>query len=275
MSRIGVERRRHIFMDALLQIDAKSAQGAHHHVRANTLVRRHIAHGIGNSPIGRIVGDAMLRAFDSGGGESLAQAFSIRCTREQEGKKQKDLFHNFNVVQKSGGNWAAPTRVIVNTGRIVIGGARPIKSTRQMEGDMRAILLLALRASTGLLLIIWGALRAFKPATGVGLADKYYGGAINAEHFQLAMGWGEIVLGVLVLLGLFRVIVYPLQALILVGGALAIWKYLVDPLGLYLLTEETRKILFFPSTTVAIASLIMLVFKDEDTIALDRIFRRG
>ena len=73
----------------------------------------------------------------------------------------------------------------------------------------------------------------------------------------------------------FRVVVYPLQALVLVGGALAIWKYLLDPLGLYLLTEETRNILFFPSTTVAVASLILIAFREYDALSLDRMFRRS
>lgn len=139
---------------------------------------------------------------------------------------------------------------------------------------MKAISLLALRATTGLLLIIWGALRAMEPETGVGLADKYYSGVINGESLQAAMGWGQIGLGLLVVLGLFRFIAYPLQAIVLVGGALAIGQYLLDPLGLYLLTEDNNKILFFPSTTVAVATLVMLAFKDYDTLSLDRIFKR-
>ena len=140
---------------------------------------------------------------------------------------------------------------------------------------MKPILMLALRASTGLLLVIWGALRAFKPETGVYLADKYYSSAVNAENLQAVIGWAEIALGVLVVLGVFRAIIYPLQAVVLVGGALAIWKYLLDPLGLYLLTEETRNILFFPSTTVAIATLILIVFREYDTLSLDRVLKRG
>lgn len=140
---------------------------------------------------------------------------------------------------------------------------------------MKPVLLLALRASTGLLLIIWGSLRAFKPDVGAGLADKYYAGIMSAETLQAAFGWGQIILGALVVAGLFRRIVYPLQALVLVGGALAIWKHLLDPLGLYLLTDGASNILFFPSTTVAIATLVMLAFREDDTLSLDRaLFRR-
>ena len=140
---------------------------------------------------------------------------------------------------------------------------------------MKSLLLLALRVSTGLLLIIWGSLRAFTPERGVGLADKYYGGAVNTETIQAAFGWGEIALGVFVILGLFRVVAYPLQALILVGGVLPIWKHILDPRSLYLFADgERANILFFPSTTVAIATLIMLAFREYDTHCLDRLLKR-
>ena len=141
---------------------------------------------------------------------------------------------------------------------------------------MKSGLLLALRASTGLLLIIWGSLRAFSPEKGVGLADKYYGGAVNTETIQAAFGWSEIALGLLVIAGLFRIIAYPLQALILVGGVLPIWKHILDPRGMYLFgADERANILFFPSTTVAVAALILLAFRDYDTLTLDRALKRG
>jgi uncharacterized membrane protein YphA (DoxX/SURF4 family) len=141
---------------------------------------------------------------------------------------------------------------------------------------MKSILMLALRATTGLLLIIWGSLRAFSPERGVGLADKYYGGAAGAETLQAAFGWAEMILGAFVILGLFRRIVYPVQALILVGGTLAIWRHILDPRSLYLFTGDDRaNILFFPSSTVAVAALILIFFREYDTIALDRMFSRS
>lgn len=140
---------------------------------------------------------------------------------------------------------------------------------------MKSGLILALRASTGLLLIIWGSLRAFSPEKGVGLADKYYGGAVNSETLQAAFGWSEMALGVCVILGLFRFLTYPLQALILVGGVIPIWKHILDPRSLYLFgADERANILFFPSTTVAVAALILLVFREYDTLSLDRALKR-
>lgn len=141
---------------------------------------------------------------------------------------------------------------------------------------MKSVLLLALRATTGILLIVWGSLRAFSPERGVGLADKYYGGALNSETIQAAFGWAEMGLGALVVLGLFRIVAYPLQALILIGGAFAIWRHLLDPLSLYLFTgDDKANILFFPSTTVAVAALMLMAFRSDDTLALDRLFARG
>ncbi len=140
---------------------------------------------------------------------------------------------------------------------------------------MKAALLLALRVSTGSLLIIWGSIKAFAPEIAIHVSDKYYDGAISENALQTPLGLAQITLGVLVILGLFRRIVYALQAVVLVVGALAIWKYILDPLGLYLLTEETRQVLFFPSSTVAIASLILLAFREYDTLSADRfLFKR-
>ena len=115
---------------------------------------------------------------------------------------------------------------------------------------MKAISLLALRITLGLLLVIWGSVKAFAPETAMRVSDKYYDSTLSAESLQSPLGWAQIALGILVVLGLFRIVVYPIQAIVLVVGALAIWQYLADPLGLYLLTAETRNILFFPSSTV-------------------------
>lgn len=136
---------------------------------------------------------------------------------------------------------------------------------------MKAALLLALRATTGLLLVIWGVLKIAEPDHAIRISDKLYAKAISAAALQTPLGIAEIILGVLVVLGLARRVVYPAQALILCFGGLALWKYLLDPLGYWLLTAETRNYLFFPSSTIAVASLIMLAFREYDTLALDRV----
>ncbi len=134
--------------------------------------------------------------------------------------------------------------------------------------------LLLLRIGTGLLLVIWGTLRATSPAAGPGLADKYYSGLLNLPAVQTAFGAAEIVIGALVVLGLLRRFAFPLQALILIPGALMLWRYLADPLGWYMLDRETSQILFLPSITVAAASLLLIAFRDEDRWSLDHLLAK-
>ncbi len=134
--------------------------------------------------------------------------------------------------------------------------------------------LLLLRAGTGLLLILWGALRVIQPAAGPGLADKYYAGMLGLQWIQVAYGLAEVLIGTMVLLGLFRRWAYPLQALILVPGALMLWRYLLDPMGMWLLSREDSQILFFPSIAIAAATLALMAFREFDHFSLDTILKR-
>ena len=137
----------------------------------------------------------------------------------------------------------------------------------------KAAALLLLRIGTGLLLILWGALRVMSPTAGPGLASKYYGGFLDLQSLQVGFGIAEVIIGLLVVVGLFRRISYPLQALILVPGALILWRYLLDPMGMYLLDKEQSQILFFPSITIAAATLVLIAFRDEDRWSLDHKLR--
>lgn len=139
---------------------------------------------------------------------------------------------------------------------------------------VRAALLLALRATTGALLVIWGAIKIMEPDRAARVSDVFYGGLLSGQALQAPLGWAEVALGALVMLGLLRRIAYPLQALVLCAGALALWKYILDPLGAWLLTPETRQYLFFPSSTLAVASLILIFFMEFDRLALDHALRR-
>ena len=135
--------------------------------------------------------------------------------------------------------------------------------------DMKAATLLFTRITTGAMLIIWGFIKIGSAETGVRIATKYYGSFWTSETLQMPWGIFQVVVGALVILGLFRKYIYPLQAIILCLGAAAIWQYILDPLGLYLLDESSRNTLFFPSIVVAAATLILIAFKEFDTLSLD------
>lgn len=134
---------------------------------------------------------------------------------------------------------------------------------------MKAATLLFLRLSTGLMAIIWGLIKIGSAETGMRIAEKYYGSFWTSEALQMPWGIFQVIIGIMVILGLYRKYIYPLQAAIFCFGALAIWQYLLDPLGLYLLNEETRNTLFFPSLIVAAATLVIIAFKEFDTLSLD------
>lgn len=134
---------------------------------------------------------------------------------------------------------------------------------------LRSISLLIMRVGTGLLLVVWGMVRVVGER-GEMLADKYYGGLGSQATLQMAFGWAEIALGLLVVLGLFRKYTLAASALILVGGALPIWRHFLDPFGEYL--HEDANILFFPSITVAGAALALIAFREFDRLALDNLF---
>lgn len=125
-------------------------------------------------------------------------------------------------------------------------------------------------------MILWGAVRVMTPETGPGLADKYYNGLASVQGLQVGYGASEIALGLLVCLGLFRRFAYPAQAVLLVLGLFAIGKYIVDPFGMWLLAPADAQILFFPSITVAAATLVLIAFRGYDDYSLDaRLRRRG
>ncbi len=129
------------------------------------------------------------------------------------------------------------------------------------------IALLIMRIGTGMLLVLWGGVRLLKDGMGPDLANKYYGGMGADSTLQLGFAGFEVALSLLVVLGLFRQYTLIGSAIILVGGALPIWRHFLDPYGLYL--HEDANLLFFPSLTVAGAALALIALRDLDTLALD------
>ena len=141
---------------------------------------------------------------------------------------------------------------------------------RIAQGDtaMKAISLLLLRVSTGLLLPIWAIVRLAATDQAIGVSDKYYFGLVSNEAMQIGLGIVQLALGLAVIAGLFRRIAYPLQAVWLGLGALFVWTSIVDPLGI-VFGQDNVNILFFPSLTVFVATLVLIAFRDEDTASLD------
>ena len=132
---------------------------------------------------------------------------------------------------------------------------------------MKSISLLLLRVSTGIYLMLWGILKIINTEKATGVSQKYYAGLLDGQILNYALGSAQILLGLLVVLGLFRTLAYAGQAIWYLAGLLPIIGYILDPFGWYLV--GTGKLTFFPSTTLLFASLIMIAFKEYDTASLD------
>lgn len=137
---------------------------------------------------------------------------------------------------------------------------------------MKSVSLMLMRVGLGLLILIWAIVKLGAPEASIGVSDKYYSGLLSDPTLQLVLGVLQAGLALLVILGLFRRIAYPAMAALLGVGALAIWPSIVDPLGL-IFGQDNVQILFFPSLIVFFGTLVMLAFRDEDTLSLDA--RRG
>ncbi|MEL6876594.1 MAG: hypothetical protein AAGL68_00660 [Pseudomonadota bacterium] len=137
------------------------------------------------------------------------------------------------------------------------------------------ISLLVMRIGTGMLLVLWGCVRLFGEGMGSKLAEKYYGGVGANDTLQIGFASLEVLIGVLVVLGLFRKYSLVASAIILVGGALPIWRHFLDPFGRYLFANpDDANLLFFPSLTVAGAALALIALREFDALALDSVFSK-
>jgi uncharacterized membrane protein YphA (DoxX/SURF4 family) len=130
----------------------------------------------------------------------------------------------------------------------------------------QALSLLALRASLGLLMVVWGADKLANPAHGVRVAESFYFGLFGAAALMPVLGALQIALGVAVVVGLLRRFTYP--ALLVVTGLtlVGVWRSVLDPWGWVL---EGTNALFFPSVIVFAGALVVYAFRDADVLALD------
>ncbi len=137
--------------------------------------------------------------------------------------------------------------------------------------NTKAISLFLLRFSTGIYLCLWGIDKLTNAAHSVSLSDRFYGGLLSAETIVPAIGGIQVIVGLLVILGLMRKISYMAQLVWYVIGIVPIIGYIIDPFALFLV--DTARLTWFPSTTLLFASLVIIIFKEFDTISIDH--KRG
>lgn len=136
----------------------------------------------------------------------------------------------------------------------------------------QTLTLLALRASLGLLMVVWGADKLANPAHGLRVAERFYFGLFGTAALMPVLGILQIALGVAVIAGLGRRLAYP--ALLAVTGLtlVGVWRSVLDPWGWVL---EGTNALFFPSLIVFAGALVVQAFREADVLALDARLTRG
>jgi uncharacterized membrane protein YphA (DoxX/SURF4 family) len=133
---------------------------------------------------------------------------------------------------------------------------------------MKAGTLLFLRVSLGILMLLWGIDKLVNVEHGVAVSDGFYGGLFSAPVVLQLFGGLQVLLGVGVILGVARSLLYP--ALLAITGVtvLGVWRSIVDPWGWVL---EGSNVLFYPSLITFAAALVLWAFRADDTLlALDR-----
>ena len=137
----------------------------------------------------------------------------------------------------------------------------------------QAVGLLLLRISLAGLIFWWGLIKGLNTGAGQSVSDTYYGGVFSIEYLLIAFGWFQVLLAVLVVLGLFRMITYPIMFVINGFVAVAVWQSLIDPFWMWMGGEkpETVNALFYPSIIVAMACWVLIAFCRYDTISIDHL----
>jgi len=126
--------------------------------------------------------------------------------------------------------------------------------------------LFLLRVSTGWLLVLWGLDKLLNVDHSLQVAEAYYFGIGTSRVFLGAFGVLEALLGVCVVLGVWRRRLYPAVVAILAVTAIGVWRSILDPWGWFL---EGSNVLFYPSLIIVAAALTLWGTIDDDTLVLE------
>lgn len=126
--------------------------------------------------------------------------------------------------------------------------------------------LLLLRVSTGWLLVMWGLDKIVNVEHGQRVAESFYLGVGTQAIVLNVLGGLEALLGVFVVLGLWRRFAYPVTFVVLLITALAVWRSIIDPWGWFL---DGSQVLFYPSSIVFAGAMVLWGTMEEDAMTLD------
>lgn len=132
---------------------------------------------------------------------------------------------------------------------------------------MKTWTLFLLRVSLGWLLVIWGADKVFNVEHGMAVANTFYFGFLAVENALRVAGALQILVGLAVVVGFARRWVYPIQVLLNAASLLAVMRSVIDPWSWLF---EGSNPLFYPSLIIFAGSLLLIAYRDEDRLVLDK-----
>lgn len=127
--------------------------------------------------------------------------------------------------------------------------------------------LLLLRVSLGLLMIWWGLDKLVNVEHSLQVSQHFYGGVLMMGTVWKALGLLQLVLGLLVVAGFQRRIVYPALMAITAVTLVGVWRSVVDPWGWML---EGANVLFYPSLIIFAAAWVLWSARGHERWTLDR-----
>ncbi len=133
---------------------------------------------------------------------------------------------------------------------------------------MKAASLLILRVSLGLLILIWGVNKIINTGHAAAVSKGFYLDLFSQPVVLQAFGVLQSIVAIAIIVGFMRRFTYPVLIALAGITLIAVWRSIIDPLGL--IFAEGTNVLFFPSFTVFAGSLVLLAFKEEDTLSLDK-----
>jgi putative oxidoreductase len=137
--------------------------------------------------------------------------------------------------------------------------------------------LLALRVSTGFLLIWFGLDKVVNARPPLLMRRNVELDQAASDLIGLGTGGVEVFVGLLCVVGLWRSVALPLQAAINGVTAVSVWWAILDPFGWYI-TGVDRIVfnshVFYPTIITFSACVLLVVFRHQDTWALDQMRRR-
>lgn len=129
-----------------------------------------------------------------------------------------------------------------------------------------------LRIGMGIFLVMWGLDKWFATEGSIGIFSHFYGvetGVLLVRTF----GAAEVLLGVLLAAGLFRIAMAWIQLAVNGVSTVASWRQILDPWGQLGLTEGGTH-LFLASIVITAASIVLVLNARDDRMTLDRAWRR-